>query len=331
MLKDRFFSELPVNCDLASEAHALLRGDKDIEIPGVKEEISTKKFTKITKITIINDEGARIMGRPKGQYITIDAPMVTEDFAAMEEAAFTTANAIGELVTKHISSNRHTPILICGLGNERVTADALGPEVIKKSLSTRQFFLSSPEDVLGKYRSIVLLRTDVLANTGMEAAEIIAAAANQINASAIIVIDALAALGAERLGTSFQISDCGITPGAGLGNIRSAINRETMGIPVIALGVPTVIRMSTLIDQIIAHHEPSLEHQHNNGKGDAPEGASPKEITNSILMKQREHFAVTPKDIDHVIEKAASTLAVGLHIALHQAIDQTNYHEYINV
>ena len=179
MLKDRFFSELPVNCDLASEAHALLRGDKDIEIPGVKEEISTKKFTKITKITIINDEGARIMGRPKGQYITIDAPMVTEDFAAMEEAAFTTANAIGELVTKHISSNRHTPILICGLGNERVTADALGPEVIKKSLSTRQFFLSSPEDVLGKYRSIVLLRTDVLANTGMEAAEIIAAAANQ--------------------------------------------------------------------------------------------------------------------------------------------------------
>ena len=330
-MEHRIFSELHVNCDLAAEAHALLRGEQDVEIPGVKEEIVNQKFTKITKITILNEDGARLVKRPKGHYITIEAPMVSEDFDALEEAAFATGNAIRDMVEKLAPNNSHAPILICGLGNERITADALGPSVIQKSLATRQFFLTMAKDVVGRYRSTVLLRTDVMANTGMESAELIAATAHQINASAIIVIDALAALGAERLGTSFQISDTGITPGAGLGNIRSAINRETMGIPVIALGVPTVIRMETLIDQIMHHSQNPREHQDSDAKNDAPMGASSKIISESILMKQREHFAVTPKDIDHVIDRAASALTVGIHIALHQSIGEDNYHEYINV
>ncbi|MEG1821700.1 MAG: GPR endopeptidase [Clostridiales bacterium] len=327
MLNFALLQKLNINLDLATEAHSLLRGTKNLEIPGVKETVENKKNLKITNISILDNEGAKIMGRPQGEYITIDVPLLLTSEENSETIHKETATAIGELL-KNLIPMGNAPILICGLGNPHISSDALGPKVIKSSMATRHLFLYMAEHMEAGFSDVALIAPNVMGNTGIETVEIIESIAKEIKAKAVIVIDALAAASFKRVGSSFQIANTGITPGAGVGNTRKAINEETLGIPVIAIGVPTVVLLSTVMGEAISAAANTMQNKNN---ADSFNEESAANIIEKLLSEHHDNFAVTPKDIDELIQKLSNIIIAGLHIALHAKLNINNYHEYLNL
>lgn len=230
--------------DLAAEANSALRGESDTEIPGVIEEIAEKDHCRISKITIVDDIGAAAMKRPKGNYITVEAD--TPEDKITQKAIIET---LRDILIPMLPHNTESPILLCGIGNPDIASDALGEETISRIIPTRHLENDTSHEI-GEMRPVALFAPNVLGNTGMEAAELVQAVTKQISPCAVIVIDALATASWERLGTSFQITDTGLAPGGGIGNTRPAINETACGVPVIALGVPTVIYPHAIITEI---------------------------------------------------------------------------------
>lgn len=299
--------------DLATEAHRFLRGDGDREIEGVSQKVTQKGNQKITEITILNEKGAEKMQRPIGNYLTIDAPSLFDDTTAFLPCAMEISAILRSLIKEEKS------ILLCGLGNPDITADALGPKVAAASMATRHLFRYMADQVEEGFGEVSLIAPDVMGNTGLEAAEIIKGTIEESHAELLLVIDALAAMEISRIGTSFQITDTGIVPGSGLKNHRNAINHDTMGIPVIAIDVPTVVQFATIIREIRT----------------AIKGADDTESHGEAILRTFSEnplsYAVTPKDIDTVIDGIADVLTVGIHMGLHPKITAANYSDYLNL
>ncbi|MBQ8830306.1 MAG: GPR endopeptidase [Oscillospiraceae bacterium] len=282
---------MEIRTDLALEAKEIFFSKSDSKsISGViSKEINIKGFD-ITTVEISDEKGAKAIGKPIGKYVTFEIePFLTRDKNSFEEACFILRDILESILNKKDGS-----VLVAGLGNSAITADALGPFAVKNTMVTRHLVERVPEH-FGSMRPVAAIAPGVLATTGLETDEIIKAVAADKDISAIVVIDALASRSLDRLCRTIQISDTGIIPGSGVGNHRNAINRETMGVPVVSIGVPTVVYAGTLAHDIAAEAG----------------------FKNTDLSKYGGDLIVTPRDIDENIRDMAKVIGYGINLSLH--------------
>ena len=237
--------------DMADERKDLYARANNIknEVNGIKsemEEISDK--IKITRVKVLNEEGEKSIGKKIGDYITIDIKKINvlED-EEKEEAANILAKELKNLIGEQVKNKEE--ILVVGLGNEEVTPDALGPNVVKNIEITRHILKYLPQYIDENARPVSAIAPGVLGTTGIETVEVVQGVVEHTKPKLLIVIDALASRSIERISSSIQISNTGIVPGAGVGNTRKELTKESLGIPVIALGIPTVVELATLISE----------------------------------------------------------------------------------
>lgn len=260
--------------DLAVESYE--SADKT-EIDGVIVE----EEGNITTVTVLNEAGAKMIGKPVGKYITLKINSFVNDTDIFDGRLEAFAKVLNSVLPKKISS-----VLVVGLGNSNITADSLGPKTNNYVLSTRHIMqdLEQSSDFSNLF-SVASISTGVLGETGIETAEIIKGVVSQISPSCVIVIDALAASSTDRLGNTIQFSDNGISPGSGVGNHRHEISKKSMGVPVIAIGIPTVVN------------------------------------TSLISGNKSDNAFVTPREIDRITEQGAKLIGMGINVCFQKDID----------
>ncbi len=293
--------------DLAIEAAELKQlGEKD----GFLETITAGAIP-VSKVRIVNENAATLTGKPIGNYATIFFDGAFCDDELFDRAVDRTAELIKEFLRGAKS------VLAIGLGNAEMTADALGPKVVDQLIVSRHLKEQLPD----LYRELALgelsaLRPGVLGQTGIETAELIKATAQTVAPDAIIVFDALASRRIKRLCATVQISDTGITPGSGVGNHRSRIDKESLGIPVISVGVPTVVDAATLtVDALEKVRERIDDRSAKNLAGELTEDEGDR--LREILGGYENNLVVTPQDIDALIARTAKLLSQAVNIAVH--------------
>lgn len=301
-----------VRTDLAVEAHDLLRGQAGADIPGVRTETEVHGQTTISRVFIETEEGSRRMGRLPGRYITLDCPDLRERNRTLQtEVATLTANELRRL----LQLGPQDQVLVVGLGNGQATPDALGPRMIDSLLVTRHLRPYVPEDLRGDLRGVAAIAPGVLGITGIETYEVVHGLVQHVRPDVVICVDALAARAVSRLCTSIQMADSGIAPGSGIGNRRQALNQETLGVPVFAIGVPTVVHALTVasdaIDALAAHGDLGIGHQWHG----SPE--QKRQLLFSHISADLGELIVTPKEIDRMVSDMAHLLAEALNQALH--------------
>ena len=223
--------------DLALEMAEQLFDDG---LEGVDMQIEQQDSIKTTTITISTEDGARNMGKPIGTYVTIESPDIKEsDVDAHEEIMKIVVDKLADM-RDALGIPSEGSVLVIGLGNRDVTPDALGPQVVSKILVTRHIMETLPKSLLGGLRSLSALAPGVMGATGIETAEVVKGLVDNTKPALVIAIDALAARNISRINQTIQLADTGISPGAGVGNRRMSLNQATLGVPVIAIGVPTV-------------------------------------------------------------------------------------------
>ena len=290
--------------DLALEVRESIKG-KDEEVEGVsllKEDVYNGEIS-ITTVKILNEQGAKNMNKAVGSYITIEAPNL-EDTDIGDVIANFTYLELKKIMEKHNINN----VLIAGLGNRQVTPDMLGPVVIDYLNITRHIKREFGEKIYADSKPLTTsaIAPGVMAQTGMEAAEILSAIINQMKPDLLIVVDALAARSINRLNKTIQITDTGIAPGCGVGNNRKVISKETMGIPVIAIGVPTVVDAFTIVNDSITNYLSGLK-------------MTEEEVElfiEGFLNSEEKNMIVTPKNVDEAVHKIGKIIsdAVNLYI-----------------
>ncbi len=271
-----------IRTDLAVESFS------DSSLPdGVHRRTRGSSFS-ITEITIDDDSCLSTIGKGKGRYITLEGTSLSRFSDDYEQMIIELAGEIGKLVPDG-------EILVAGLGNNDITPDALGPQVISKVLATRHLrdeLDSEEERFLTSLRPVSAFAGGVLGQTGIETSEMVHAIVQHIHPAAIIVIDALACSDISRLGTTIQICDAGISPGSGVSNTRKELSEKIFGIPVIAIGVPTVVDMHTIV----------------------------RSLTGNDPDKELPNMMVTPRDIDRLTERASQLIAFGINLALQPSL-----------
>lgn len=277
--------------DLALERHEII---KDKMPEGVSSSEYKKDCVSFTKISIEDEKGAEALGKPVGCYITAEIPSLIKS-AACDEAVIETVG--GEL--RQLLPDEGT-VLVVGLGNTDITPDAIGPRSVENILATRHIGKELSDSIgLGDLRPVAVFVPGVLGKTGVETAESVRGLVRTVNPSAVIVIDALAARRLHRLGNTVQISDAGIVPGSGVGNARAAINKESFGVPVISVGIPTVVDARTLVNDLTDDEQ-------------------------EISREENKRMIVTPREIDLVVERASKIIGLSVNKALqpHITIDE---------
>ena len=237
--------------DLAAEAHELWQQStgKTAALPGVKASDDTREGFAVHTVHILDEEGSAALDKPAGCYVTVEL----DGLLRREEAAFPRAvKALAGLLESMLPAEGEA--LVVGLGNRAITPDLVGPLAAEHTLVTRHLVEQLPEH-FGSFRPVAALIPGVLASTGMESGLLVQAAAAELHPACVIAVDALASRSAERLCRTVQFSDAGIAPGSGVGNHRMALSRETLGVPVIAVGVPTVVEVSTLVMDLLGKED----------------------------------------------------------------------------
>lgn len=302
--------------DLALEAAESLTLDGQGKSKGVQviKEECVLPDTAVTWVKITDRYGAEAMGKPIGNYITIESPyMKTNDSDAHKR--------LTELMCKYLLKlcklKESKSVLVTGLGNRRVTPDALGPRAAGEVIVTRHIKDSMPEDI----RSVASVSPGVMGVTGIETLEVIRGITEKTRPDLVIAIDALAARRANRINATIQIADTGIDPGAGVGNKRAGINEESLGVPVIAIGVPTVVDAATLVNDTLDILLDQTEKQDalNNRFYKTLKTLSPEEkygLICRILEPYTENMFVTPKEVDEVIANLAHIISGSINAAL---------------
>lgn len=274
-----------MNCrtDLALERRELIA---DIVPEGVDfdEEISGK--TKITRIKIQTEQGSKALSKPCGNYITLEIPPPSSNPNESENEIELIANELAALIPKKGC------VLVAGLGNHNITPDAIGPKTVESTLSTRHVADSMPQF---DFRSVAAIAPGVMGQTGIETGDIIRSVCSEIGAACVIAVDALASVSTKRLGCTVQICDTGISPGSGVGNKRAELSEKTLGVPVIAIGVPTVVDAGTIVYDAVG--------------SDA-----------QIDEKSLKGLMVTPREIDSLISGVSKVLALSIGRALQPSL-----------
>jgi len=332
--RDGFVPRYNIRTDLALEAHEFIKSKTAAEIPGVASETVQEDGIAISRITVQNEAAAQQLGKKPGNYITLEAPkMRTRDTELHDRLSEVLARELLNLAP--LPQNLEETVLVVGLGNWNVTPDALGPQVIKELLVTRHMFQMRNRALGEGYRSVCAISPGVLGLTGIETSEIIQSLVDRVKPSLVIVIDALAAHRLARLHTTIQIADSGINPGSGVGNNRRGISRETLGVPVIAIGVPTVVDASTIAGEAMEAMVESFKRGRGTvGLAISLEGQDwdqrqmlIREVLNPYTGGT---LMVTPKEIDTFIEDIALTIGTGLNAALHPKVMASDPSKYLH-
>lgn len=313
-----------IRTDLALEEKERFESDQ-VEVQGVvlEEEYDKEREIRVTTVRIETENGAKTMGKPVGTYVTIEAPNLSSpDEGIHREVSEELAKYLIEVMEKIIPESEHDKeVLVIGLGNRQATPDALGPYVADNLNITRHIVKE-----YGKYAALEEMNCvvsaivpGVMALTGMETAEIIKGVVRETKPDLLIVIDALAARNSRRLNRTIQIADTGINPGSGVGNYRNAITKETIGVPVIAIGVPTVVDAVTIVSDTMENLLSALETSESlKGVGLVLGGyseAEKYELIKELIAPNLNSMFMTPKDIDETVKRLSYTISEGLNLA----------------
>ncbi|EIW01453.1 GPR endopeptidase [Thermoanaerobacter siderophilus] len=318
-----------IRTDLAVEARELYKGR---EIPGVSVEEKHLEGIKVTKVKILNEEGEKAMGKPVGDYITIEAPGLIERDLDLEEEV---AKVLADIIKEIANLTENTQVLVVGLGNWNVTPDALGPRVVSNIVVTRHLKEYAPQQFGDEIRSVSAISPGVLGITGIETAEILKGVVDRIKPDLIITIDALASRRLARLSTTIQISNTGISPGSGIGNRRLSITEQSLGIPVIAIGVPTVVDAVTIANDTIEYLTEELLKQ---TKEESPfyevlKNMSQQEkysLIQEVLTPYVHNLVVTPKEVDLLVKNISSIISRGINLALQPGLTEKEMNQLLH-
>lgn len=320
--------------DLAIESDALNKSEiQNNEIEGVSITIEKDLGDDITVtwVEIKNEKGSKTMGKPIGNYITIESEIMKQNSVKLHENII---KIMADKLSKLKKLNRDTSILVVGLGNWNITPDALGPKVISKVLVTRHLLENLPEEIDKSVRMVSAISTGVMGLTGMETGEIVKGIVENIKPDVVIAIDALAARKTSRINTTIQISDTGISPGSGVGNTRMALNEKTLGVPVLAIGVPTVVDAATMVNDTMDRilDEMSIQAKKGSQFYNMLQSISEEEkysLILDILEPYSGNMFVTPKEVDSVVDGLADIIGNAINIALHPGIDIHDINRYV--
>lgn len=311
-----------VHTDLALEDKERFASD-DVEVQGVvlEEKEDEEREMKVTTVRIETEKGAKAMGKPVGTYITMEIPnLVVPDEEYHREIAREVAGYIHSLLPMEKSE---CELLVVGLGNRDVTPDSLGPGVVDHLPVNRHIMQEYGKYAMGEeqVQMVSAIAPGVMAQTGMESCEIVKGIVEQTHPDVVLVVDALAARNSKRLNRTIQITDTGIHPGAGVGNHRCRMDQETMGIPVIAIGVPTVVDAATIVNDTMENLIAALETSETlKGVGVVLQGynATEKyELVKELISPHLHGMFVTPKDIDETIARISRTVAESVNLLAH--------------
>lgn len=307
-----------IRTDLALEQKERFEAD-NVEIPGVilEEEYDEEKELRITTVKIETEKGAKTMGKPVGTYITMEAPgMAVPDEEYHSEISEEIKRFLGMLIQE---DKDEYSVLVVGLGNRQVTPDALGPYVVDNLNINRHIVKEYGKYAMGEEQIhlVSAIVPGVMGQTGMETLEIVKGIVQETHPDCIIAVDALAARSSRRLNRTIQIADTGINPGSGVGNHRNAITRETVGVPVIAIGVPTVVDAATIVNDAMENLIAALESSETlRGVGVVMQGynaAEKYELVKELISPHLNGMFVTPKDIDETVKRLSYTISEAIN------------------
>ena len=302
--------------DLASERRDIYQKANNVEgqINGVEmEQEEIDENLRVERVKITNEEGEKAIGKPVGSYVTVDIRgLKIAQEEELEKAATVVSRELGKIIDNHI--DKQGEILVVGLGNIYVTPDSLGPKVINDIEVTRHIINYLPQYVEEGTRMVSAISPGVLGTTGIETVEILKGIVDNINPKLLIVIDALASRSIERISSTVQISDTGIVPGAGVGNTRSEISKNSLGIPVVAIGIPTVVETAVLVNDSLDLFIEKLQEEakSNDYLNRLKEEDNYEEIKEALIPKEY-NLIVTPKEIDELIENMTKIVATGIN------------------
>ena len=279
--------------DLALEARELWQesAGKTTRLPGVKARETKLQGYPLTRVDILDEAGEQALGKPVGSYRTLDLTAFWQRGDGFFDRA---VQAAGQQLRELLPE--HGTVLVAGLGNRAMTPDAVGPLAADSVLVTRHLLSAQPKQFSG-FRAVAALRPGVLGTTGIEAAEAVLSLTERLQPAAVIAVDALASRRTERVCAALQLSDSGIVPGSGVGNHRAALNRDTLGVPVIAVGVPTVVDAATLAADLL-------------------EAAGIGDIDPERLRSGQQGLMVTPRDIDLQVRELGKVIGYAINWAL---------------
>ena len=274
-------------------------------LPHVRQSDRTLEGFAIHEVRILSEDAAREIGKPQGRYLTLELDALIR----REEDAFPRAcKALSTLLRELLPRPNDGPVLIAGLGNRMITPDAIGPQTADHVIATRHLVAQSPE-VFADWRPVSALAPGVLGQTGVETGEVICGVLDRVRPAAVIAVDALAAGRLSRLLRTVQLADTGITPGAGVGNARAALNEETLGVPVIAVGVPTVVDGATLAHEISSQlGQPACE----------------------ALDDLSQPVMITTRDIDREVADISRMIGYAVNMALHPHLSVADIDLYLS-
>lgn len=282
--------------DMAEERREYIK-EKDPD--GISYNEREEDGIKVTVLKVLNENGEKLISKPKGTYITLNASRYIKNPDSSDSVIDAIAKEISALIPQEGT------VLVAGIGNDGITPDALGPRCVKRIFTTRHLGTEvAPLFGFEKFRSTAGISPGVLGKTGIETAEVILSVVKEIKPCAVIAVDALAARRLERVGGSVQLTDSGISPGSGIGNRRSALSRETLGVPVIGIGVPTVVDGASMVSDILEEY-----------------GIDGTQILSDDKFQKEHSVVVTPKEIDLVVERAAQLIALAINRALQPEIE----------
>jgi len=308
-----------IRTDLALEQKERFESDQ-VEVQGVvlEERCDEEREIKITTVKIETENGAKVMGKPVGTYITMEAPnMAVPDEDYHREISV----ELMKFLSRFMKGDKEDySVLVVGLGNRKVTPDALGPYVVDNLNITRHIVKEYGKYAMGEehVRLVSAIVPGVMGQTGMETVEIIRGVVQETKPDFIIAIDALAARSSKRLNRTIQIADTGINPGSGVGNHRNAITQETVGVPVVAIGVPTVVDAATIVNDTMENFIAALESSESlKGVSVVMQGynaAEKYELVKELISPHLNGLFVTPKDIDETVKRISYTISESLNL-----------------
>lgn len=320
-----------IRTDLAVENRELFKEKNNDDSPGVNvEKIEEENYT-ITRVKVMTKEGSENLHKPIGNYITIDVPRLKKSDEDLKDE-------ISQVLAKEIKglgkNNEKSKILIVGLGNWNITPDALGPMVVERVLVTRQYFVNYNKEFDETVANVAALSPGVMGITGIETGEIIKGVVEKVKPDLVIAVDALASRKMDRVSSTIQISDTGINPGAGVGNNRMELSEKVLGVPIIAIGIPTVVDAATIVNDTLDLIIDSLKQEAKSGTEfyDLLSNISTEEkytLIQDVLNPYMQNVVVTPTDIDELVDDLSIIVANGLNMALHPGIDLQDVNRYI--
>ena len=297
-----------IRTDLAMESAGAMGGR---ELPGVQiSEWETGGVT-LTEVKIETDEGARLLGKPVGLYVTLECEGVKRRNV---EARRAMSALLGEELARLLPDDNGAPVLVAGLGNRTVTPDSLGPLTVDRTLVTRHLYAERPELTRRGMTPVCAVAPGVLGVTGVETSEMVRAISQAVRPRAVVAVDSLAARAVSRVASTVQLTDTGIRPGSGVGNHRAALTAETLGAPVLAVGVPMVIYAATIARDafgLLSKDDDSPEHEQ-----------ALDAMAKELLAGSLGEMIVTPREVDDLVSDAAAILAGGINRALHPGLSE---------